>query len=157
MVDAPVSLPDERTVFEGTTEERYLALVLETVVHDMSPAGDEDIAKQLGGYTIGEEPPPEAVPAYVELDGGTVTLSNPPFLMAEIDVSENGAYTLEISFDSDLQLLIDPPVSVTIQGSFEEVVGTLEQMCAEIYRTKGRRLEMIDAGVVGPEDFAARQ
>jgi hypothetical protein len=151
------SFPDDETVFEGTVEGRYLALVLETLVHDMSPTGDEHIAKQLGGYTVGTEPAPENVPEYVELNGDHLKLSNPPFLMADIDMSEGESYRLEIEFDSDLQLLLNPPVSVAIEGRFDEVIEILEQMCAEIYRTKGRRLEMIDAGVVEPEDFADRR
>lgn len=157
MTGVPPSFPDDGQVFEGSREERFLALAVETLVHDMSPVGDGEVAKGLGAYTLGEGPPPDGVPEYVELGDGHLSLSNPPFLMAEIDVRANGGYALDIGFDSDLKLLIDPPVEVTIEGDFGEVIGTLEQMIAEIYRTKGRRLEMIDSGAVGPEEFAERR
>lgn len=152
----PASFPAEGRVFEGRPERRFLALSIETLVHDVSPVGDGEVAKQLGAYTFGDGPPPAAVPAYVELEDDHLTVSNPPFLAAEIDVVEDDGHTLELAFDSELNLLIDPPVRVSFEGSLGEVVQAVEQLVAEIYRTKGRRLEMLDAGVVGAEDFMDR-
>lgn len=148
----PDSPPDGQRVFEGDDDERLLALALETAVQDMSPVGDDEMAKRLAGYTLGEEPPPAEAPEYVELEDGQLELSNPPFLLATIEVRSDGQeYVLEVGFDSELKLLIDPPVEVTITGAFEEVIETLEQTLAEIYRTKGRRLEQIDEGIVEPD------
>ena len=158
MTDVPPSFPEEGTLFEGSRERRFLAVALETLVQDVSPVGDADVAGRLGGYSLGEEPPPGEAPEYVELDDGVVSLSNPPFLLADFDLRRvDGEYVLDVAFDSELKLLIDPPVEVTLRGSLEEVVETLEQMVAEIYRTRGRRLEMIDEGVVDPEEFADRR
>ncbi|MDQ2052170.1 hypothetical protein RBH26_16955 [Natronolimnohabitans sp. A-GB9] len=157
MTNAFDALPNDNRVFDGEREERFLAVTLETVVQDMSPVGDEDLARQLGDYTLGEAPPPEDAPEYVELRDEHLTLSNPPFLMAELTPVESDEYTLRIEFKSDLQLLIDPPVCVTLDGSFLEVVTALEQLIAEIYRTKGRRLEMIDAGTIDTTAFFERR
>jgi hypothetical protein len=97
-------------------------------------------------------------PEYVDLEDGRVSLSNPPFLLADLElVDSDGGYELDVAFDSELKLLIDPPVEVTIEGSFDEVVETLEQMIAEIYRTRGRQLGMIDEGVVDSEEFSERR
>lgn len=158
MTDVTPSFPNEGQLFEGSREERFLAVALETLVQDVSPVGDADVAKRLGGYSLGEEPAPEAAPEYVELVDGSVSLSNPPFLLADLDLrNDDGEYALDVAFDSELKLLIDPPVEVTLRGPFEEVIATFEQMVAEIYRTRGRRLEMIDEGVVDPEAFAERR
>lgn len=106
---------------------------------------------QLGGYVLGEEPPPEGVPEFVELSDGRIELSNPPFLRGTIYVVEDSErIALEAEFDSELNLLIDPPVEVRLSGTPGEVVERMEQLVAEIYRTKGRHLEKIDAGVVDP-------
>lgn len=157
MTDALDSFPNDNRVFDGDRAERFLAVTLETAVQDLSPVGDEDLARRLGEYTLGEAPPPEDVPEYVDLQDGHLTLSNPPFLMAELTLVEDDEYTLRIEFESDLQLLIDPPVCVTLDGPLLEVVGALEQMIAEIYRTKGRRLEMIDAGTIDTAAFFERR
>lgn len=144
-------------VFDTTREKRFLALVIETLVHDMSPVGDEEVAEQITDYLFGDGPPPEEIPEYVEVKRGNLLLSNPPFLMAEMNISRTDEYLLEVSFDSNLQLLIKPPVWVTVRGPFGKVVETIEQILAEIYRTKGRRLEMIDSKVVDPETFADQE
>jgi hypothetical protein len=157
MTDVPPSFPERETVFDGSRAERFLAVALETAVHDVSPTGNRETAKQLGGYALGEESPPEGVPEYVDLDDGRLTMSNPPFLRAVVEITGTAEYELAIQFDSDLDLLIDPPVTVTLEGPIGELVETLEQMVAEIYRTKGRRLEMLDAGTVDPEAFAERR
>jgi hypothetical protein len=160
MTDVPASFPDEGRLFEGSREERFLAAALETLVQDVSPVGDRDVAGRLGGFSLGEEAPPEEPPEYVDLDDGRLSLSNPPFLLADIELRElreNDESVLEIEFDSELKLLIDPPVEVTLEGPFDELVEAFEQMVAEIYRTRGRRLEMIDEGVVDPEEFAQRR
>jgi len=157
MTAVPASFPDDGALFEGDRDERYLGVALETLVQDVSPTGDQETAKRLGGYMLGDESPPADAPEYVELTDGSVQLSNPPFLEARVDIAEREEYALSIEFDSELDLLIDPPVTVELAGRFEELVETLEQMLAEIYRTKGRRLEMIDSGVVDPEEFAERR
>lgn len=157
MAVIPAAFPAEGRVFSGDRELRFLALSLEMVVHDMSPVGDRDVAGQLWDYATGEGPPPDDSPTFVTLRHGRLDLENPPFLLAEIRVDRNDEYALEFAFDSELELLIDPPVEGTIEGSLETVVETAEQMLAEIYRTKGRRLEMLDAGVVDTEAFAERR
>lgn len=147
------SVPAEGQVYSGTDRERYLALVLETLVHDVSPTGDEDVANQLGGYTLGEEPPPDSVPQFVTLEEDGLALSNPPFLMGTIERTEGGKFGLRLSLDSDLTLLIDPPVEITLAGPFLEVMRAVEQLLAEIYSTKGRRLEMIDNDVIDASQY----
>jgi hypothetical protein len=123
----------------------------------MSPVGDEKVAEQITDYLFGESSSPEEVPEYVKIKRETLLLSNPPFLMAEIRISETDEYRLEAGFDSDLQLLINPPVWVTVQGPFGRIVETFEQILAEIYRTKGRRLEMIDSDIIDPGTFAVQE
>lgn len=157
MPDVPPSFPAAGGIFDGRREERFLAVAIETLVQDMSPAGDGDRADRLAAYSLGEASPPSSVPEYVELADGRLVLSNPPFLHGEIEISGNGEYVLAVALDSDLQLLIDPPVRVSVEAPFQEALETVEQMLAEIYRTRGRRLEMIDSGIVGPEDFADRR
>lgn len=157
MTTIPSSFPTTGQVFDAPREKRFLALVIETLVHDVSPVGDEEVAEQITDYIFGERPPPEEIPEYVEVKRGNLLLSNPPFLMAEISVSKNDDYLLEVNIDSELPLLIEPPVWVTVQGPFGKVVETLEQIFAEIYRTKGRRLEMIDSKVIDPETFTDRE
>ena len=157
--EVPSSFPAEGRLFEGTREERFLAVALETLVQDVSPVGDADAARALGDYSLGEgEPPPDA-PEYVAFEDGEVSLTNPPFLLADVELeSEDDGYALRCAFDSELKLLIDPPVEVTLEApSFDELLASFEQMVAEIYRTRGRRLEMIDEGVVDPEEFAERR
>lgn len=153
----PESIPEDGQVFTGDRDLRFLALAIETLVQDMSPVGDRENAKQLAAYTLGDSPPPSGVPEYVVLEGRRLTLTNPPFLMAEIEADCGEFFSIEVAFDSDLNLLIDPPVRVTLEGRLSEVVETVEQMLAEIYRTRGRRLEMIDEGVVDVSAFAERR
>lgn len=148
MTDSGEGLPPSPELVEGTRTQRYVALTLETLVHDVSLAGDRDTAMALGGYLEGEEPPPDRVPEFVDIEGDRITVTNPPFLRAEIGLVENDHYTLEAAFDSDLHLLIEPPVSVTYHGTLEDVVGDLEQTIAEIYRTRGRHLEKLHEGIV---------
>lgn len=151
MTDETSTLPRSPRVFDGSDPERLVAVSLETVIHDVSPTGDRKTAMQLGGYVLGEERPPDDVPEFVELSDGHIELSNPPFLLAEIDVDEGaGRITLEVALESELHLLIDPPVEVRLSGPPDEVVEQLEQTIAEIYRTRGRHLEKIDAGIVDP-------
>lgn len=157
MTTIPSAFPTTGQVFDANRETRFLALAIETVVHDMSPVGDEEVAEQITDYLFGESSPPEEIPEYVEIKRGNLLLSNPPFLIAETRISKTDEYLLETGFDSDLQLLIDPPVWVTVRGPFGKVVETFEQILAEIYRTKGRRLEMIDNSVIDPDTFAAQE
>lgn len=158
MTDVPPSFPEEGRLFEGDRRERFLAVALETLVQDVSPVGDPDLARSLGGYSLGDEQPPAAAPEYVTLEDGRVSLTNPPFLLAEFELERDGEYALDCEFDSELRLLIDPPVEVTLEAaSFDELLEAFEQMIAEIYRTRGRRLEMLDEGVVDPEEFAERR
>ena len=158
MTDVPPSFPEEGALFEGRREDRFLAVALETLVQDVSPVGDADAARRLGGYSLGDEDPPEDAPEYVSMDGDRIILENPPFLLGEIDLEYDGTYALHCAFDSELKLLIEPPVEVTLEAdSLDDLVATFEQMIAEIYRTRGRRLEMLDEGVVDPEDFAERR
>lgn len=148
MSDRISTLPDSPRVFEGTETERLVAVSLETVVQDVSLDGDPDAAMQLGGYVLGEDPPPDDAPAFVSLSEGRVDLSNPPYLLGEIDVTEDdGELTLDVALDSELDLLLDPPVEVTLSGTTDDAVEQLEQLVAKIYRTRGRYLEKIDAGV----------
>jgi hypothetical protein len=149
------ALPERPRVFDGPRDRRFLALAVETLVHDMSLDGDSEVARQLGGYALGEEDPPAAAPEYVALEGNRVELSNPPFVLGTVDVEDgspekDGKYRLEAAFDSELNLLIDPPVEVTFEGSFDEVLEALEDTLAQVYRTKGRYLEQVDAGVTDP-------
>jgi len=149
------ALPERPRVFDGPRDRRFLALAVETLVQDMSLDGDAEVARQLGGYALGEEEPPGAVPEYVALDGDRVELSNPPFVLGTIDVEGgdpdgDGEYRLEAGFDSELNLLIDPPVEVVFEGSFEAVLEALEDTLAQVYRTRGRYLEQVDAGVTDP-------
>jgi hypothetical protein len=143
-------------VFDGPTDRRFLALAVETLVHDMSLDGDDDAARRLGGYTLGEEEPPEGVPEYVTLDGDRLDLSNPPYVVGTIEIADlderegEPTYRVTAGFDSELNLLIDPPVEVTFEGTIEEVVEGLEGTLAQVYRTRGRYLEQIDAGVAEP-------
>lgn len=157
--EVPPSFPAAGGLFEGNREERFLAVALETLVQDVSPVGDAEAARALGEYSLGEAPPPAEAPEYVDLEDGALTLTNPPFLLAELElVTDDDGYALHCAFDSELELLIDPPVEVTLVGpSFDELLASFEQMVAEIYRTRGRRLEMIDEGVVDPEEFAERR
>lgn len=159
MTDVPPSFPVEGRLFEGDREVRFFAVALETLVQDVSPVGDGDVAGALGEYSLGEGAPPADTPEYVTLEDGIVTLENPPFLLAEFElaVADDG-FEIGCAFDSELKLLIDPPVEVTIEGeSFEDALAAFEQMVAEIYRTRGRRLEMIDEGVVDPAEFSERR
>ena len=154
MTDPLKTLPGSPRVFDGTRAERYVALSLETVIQDVSLSGDRETAMALGGYVVGEEPPPAGVPAFVELDDDKITISNPPFLLADVTLAaEDGphgdAYTLTAAFDSYLHLLIEPPVRVTYRGDLVTVVAEFEQTIAEVYRTRGRHLEkLIEGGVV---------
>lgn len=158
MTDVPPSFPDDERLFEGDRNRRFLAVALETVVQDVSPVGDTDLARRLGGYSLGDAAAPEAVPEYVSLEDGRIELRNPPFLLADIEFDSEDGYALECAFDSELQLLIEPPVAVTLRAeTFEELLEAFEQMIAEIYRTRGRRLEMLDEGVVDPQSFAQRR
>lgn len=157
MTAIPSSFSTTGQIFDATREKRFLALVIETLVHDMSPVGDEEVAEQITDYLFGDGPPPEEIPEYVEVKRGNLLLSNPPFLKGELRLSKTNGYLLEVGLDSDLQLLIEPPVWITVRGPFGEVVETLEQIFAEIYRTKGRRLEMIDSEVIDPETFADQE
>jgi hypothetical protein len=157
MSDVPPSFPEEGALFEGDREERFLAVALETLVQDVSPVGDADVARSLGGYSLGDEPPPDEAPEYVSLEDGRITLTNPPFLLAEVEYEAHG-HALRCEFDSELKLLIEPPVEVTLEAaSFDELLEAFEQMIAEIYRTRGRRLEMLHEGVVDPGEFAERR
>jgi hypothetical protein len=158
----------EGDVFEGAADSRFVALALEALVQDMSPVGDGETARQLGGYTLGEEPPPESAPDYVSLEGDRLRLANEPFLVGEIRIERpgdpdggegseggsagegDGEYRLRARLDSELNLLIDPPVAVTFSGSLSAAVESMEGTLAQVYRTKGRYLEQIDAGVVDP-------
>jgi hypothetical protein len=149
------ALPERPRVFDGPRDRRFLALAVETLVQDVSLDGDGEVARQLGGYALGEEEPPSEAPEYVSLDGDRVELSNPPFVLATVDVeggdpAGEGEYRLEAAFDSELNLLIDPPVEVTLEGNFDEVLEALEDTLAQVYRTKGRYLEQVDAGVADP-------
>ncbi len=146
------ALPDRPRVFDGARDRRFLALAVETLVQDMSLDGDTDIARRLSGYTLGEEQPPEKAPEYVTLAADRVELANPPFVLGTIEVHGNrgGGYRLEAGFDSELNLLIDPPVRVVLEGSFETVLEALENTLAQVYRTRGRYLEQVDAGVADP-------
>ena len=149
------ALPERPQVFDGPRDRRFLALAVETLVQDMSLDGDADVARQLGGYALGEEEPPAEAPEHVALDGDRVELSNPPFVLGTVEVhggcGEGGTeYRLEAGFDSELNLLIDPPVEVAFEGTFEEVLEALEDTLAQVYRTKGRYLEQVDAGVTDP-------
>jgi hypothetical protein len=153
------TLPERPRVFDGPRDRRFLALAVETLVQDMSLDGDGEVARRLGGYALGEETPAPAAPEFVTLEGDRVELSNPPFVLGTVEVQGgdpdgdgdgNGEYRLEAAFDSELNLLIDPPVEVTFQGSFDEVLEALEDTLAQVYRTKGRYLEQVDAGVADP-------
>ncbi|MEF8887631.1 MAG: hypothetical protein V5A30_07460 [Haloarculaceae archaeon] len=149
------ALPERPRVFDGPRDRRFLALAVETLVQDMSLDGDGDVARRLGGYALGEEDPPAEAPEFVTLEGDRVELSNPPFVLGTVDVegghpADEGEYRLEAAFDSELNLLIDPPVEVTFEGSFDEVLEALEDTLAQVYRTKGRYLEQVDAGVTDP-------
>jgi hypothetical protein len=149
------ALPDWPRVFDGPRDRRFLALAVETLVHDVSLDGDADVARQLGGYALGEEGPPAEAPEYVSLDRDRLELSNPPFVLGTIDVeggdpAGEGEYRLEAGFDSELNLLIDPPVEVAFEGEFEAVLEALEDTLAQVYRTRGRYLEQVDAGVTDP-------
>lgn len=164
MTDVPQSFPADGRLFEGSRRERFLAVAVETLVQDVSPAGDRDVARDLGDYSLGDGAPPDGTPEYVELSDGSLTLTNPPFLLADVELNEKDGrrtddeYVLHCEFDSELKLLIDPPVSVTLEAErFDDLLETFEQMIAEIYRTRGRRLEMLDEGVVNPEAFAERR
>lgn len=157
MPEIPPSFPEEGRLFQGPRDERFLAVAIETLVQDVSPVGDADTARRLGAYSLGEGSPPSDAPEYVTLEEGRLRLSNPPFLEAQIEIERNDGYTLNSAFDSDLKLLVDPPVRISIHDQFRPALETIEQMLAEIYRTRGRRLEMIDNGIVGPEDFADRR
>jgi hypothetical protein len=158
MTDVPASFPDEGELFQGSRPVRFVAVALETLVQDASPVGDGDVARQLGGYVLGTEAPPDDAPEYVALEDGTVTLTNPPFLFGAFELETDDGYALHCEFDSELKLLIEPPVTVTLEAdSLVDLVETTEQMLAEIYRTRGRRLEMLDEGVVDPEAFAERR
>ncbi len=141
-------LPPTPELIAGTRIHRYVALTLETLIHDVSLAGDRDTAMALGGYLGGEEPPPDGVPEFVDIEGDRITVTNPPFLRADITLTEHDHYTLEAAFDSDLHLLIEPPVTVTYRGTLGDVLGDLEQTIAEIYRTRGRHLEKLHEGIV---------
>ena len=155
MTDVPPSFPEEGPLFDGPRRERFLAVALETLVQDVSPVGDRDVARDLGAYSLGDGEPPEEAPEYVALDDGRLTLTNLPFLLADVELEADGAYRLHCEFDSELQLLIEPPVEVTLEAdTFDELLESFEQMIAEIYRTRGRRLEMLDEGVVDPEEFS---
>jgi len=154
-VSALDALPDRPRVFDGPRDRRFLALAVETLVQDMSLGGDADVAKQLGGYALGEEEPPAETPEYVGLDGDRIELLNPPFVVGTVEVhggrdDRGAAYRLDAGLDSELNLLIDPPVEVVLEGTFEEVLGALEDTLAQVYRTKGRYLEQVDAGVADP-------
>ncbi len=149
------ALPDRPRVFDGPRDRRFLALAVETLVQDMSLDGDAVVARQLGGYALGEEEAPDEAPEYVTLDGDRIELSNPPFVLGTVDVeggnpAREGAYRIEASFRSELTLLIDPPVEVVFEGGFEAVLESLEDTLAQVYRTKGRYLEQVDAGVADP-------
>ena len=155
MTDVPPSFPEEGRVFDGPRRDRFLAVALETLVQDVSPVGDQDVARDLGAYSLGDSDPPEEAPEYIELEDGKLALTNPPFLLAEIELEADIGYALHCEFDSELKLLIEPPVAVTLEAdSFDELLGSFEQMVAEIYRTRGRRLEMLDEGVVDPDEFS---
>ena len=149
------ALPDRPRVFDGRRDRRFLALAVETLVQDMSLDGDADIAKQLGGYALGEEEAPDEAPEYVTLDGDRIELSNPPFVLGTLNVeggtpARDGEYRIKAAFASELNLLIDPPVKVVFEGGFEPVLEALEDTLAQVYRTRGRYLEQVDAGVADP-------
>lgn len=149
MTDRLARLPTAQAVFEGPADNRFIALSLEILIHDVSLVGDRETAMALGAYMEGEAPPPDGVPDYVTLEeDGRLTIANPPFLEAELAVSENEGYTIEAAFDSDLHLLIEPPIEVTYRGSLETVVSELEQTIATVYRTRGRHLEKLHEGLV---------
>lgn len=154
MTEIPDAFPSNGRVFESTRERRFLGLAIETLVHDVSPVGDGEVAERITDYLFGEGQPPEDIPAYVEMEDGLLRLSNPPFLTGGIALSKDDEYVLRAGLDSDLQLLIDPPVWITVRGPLDGVVETFEQILVEIYRTKGRRLEMIDNGAIDPDAFA---
>lgn len=149
------ALPDRPRVFDGPRDRRFLALAVETLVQDMSLDGDAHIANQLGGYALGEEDPPAEAPEYVTLAGDRVELTNPPFVLGTVEVeggdpAGESEYRIEAGFGSELNLLIDPPVEVVFEGSFETVLEGLEDTLAQVYRTRGRYLEQVDAGVADP-------
>jgi hypothetical protein len=149
------ALPEDPRLFDGPRDRRFLALAVETLVQDMSLDGDEAVARRLGGYALGEDDPPEE-PEFVALDGDRIELSNPPFVLGTVEVEGDrgepgeGSYRLEAGLDSELNLLIDPPVEVTFEGTFDEVLEALEDTLARVYRTRGRYLEQVDAGVADP-------
>jgi len=146
------ALPDRPRVFDGARDRRFLALAIETLVQDMSLDGDADTARRLGGYALGEEAPPDETPEYVSLEADRVELSNPPFVLGTVEVhgGREEGYRLDAGFDSELNLLIDPPVEVVLEGDFETVLEALEHTLAQVYRTRGRYLEQVDAGVADP-------
>ena len=149
MTDRLARLPAAQAVFEGSADRRFIALSIETLIHDVSLAGDRETAMALGAYMEGEGPPPDGVPDFVTLgDDGRIALSNPPFLEGELTVIEADGYTIEAAFDSDLHLLIEPPIEVTYRGSLDTVVSELEQTIATVYRTRGRHLEKLHEGLV---------
>jgi len=158
VTDPLETLPDRPRVFDGPADRRFVALALETLVQDMSPPGDGTVAAQLGRYTLGRADPPAAAPEYVSLDGDRVRLDNPPFIVGEFRVAgpeadaagDREGYRVEAALSSELNLLIDPPVEMRFEGSLSAAVESVEGTLAHVYRTKGRYLEQIDAGVAEP-------
>lgn len=133
------SLPDAPRLFEGSDAERFLALSLEALIQDVSLSGDREAAVAVADYLLGDGDPPDEA-AFVERTDAGVRLSDPPFLHAEVEVRSDPP-GLRVAFDSDLELLVDPPVVVEYDGPIHEAVAALEQTIAEIYRTRGRHLE----------------
>lgn len=148
MTDPVADLPASGEVFDGPIDRRYVALTLEMLIQDVSLTGDRETAMALGGYLEGAEPPPDGVPEYVDIEGDRITVTNPPFLRATVTLSAENGVRLEAAFDSDLNLLIEPPVTVTYRGPLPEAVADLEQTIAAIYRTRGRHLEKLHEGLV---------
>lgn len=69
----------------GSREARLLAVALETLVGDVPPVGDADVARRSGSTLSARSHLPRT-PGPVELDDGPVSLSNPPFLLMELDI-----------------------------------------------------------------------
>ncbi len=140
------------SLFDGPPAPSFVGLVIETTVQDVSPAGDTDRALALGRVRLEDASPPSGVPEFVSVTETTVTLVDQPYLTGELSVSTTDtALNVEAALDSGRDLLIDPPVEVTLSGPAEAVAETLEQTIATIYRTRGRYLEQIEAGIEEPQ------
>ncbi len=150
MAHSPDLCPEARHLFDGSPQVVRVALAIETTIHDVSPTGDEELALALGRVRVDGAPPPSEVPTFVSVTDRTITTDNPPYLRGEWTVDPGETLQVTGQLDSELELLIDPPVTVSFSGAPSSVIETIERTLADIYRTRGRYLEQIDAGVVTP-------